>query len=275
MPTAPSAWLIMERERLDLLLVSRGLVDSRALAQRLIAAGEVIVDGQLVDKPGVRVGITAVVSLAAKPRFVSRGGEKLEAALVRFAIPVAGHIAADVGASTGGFTDCLLKRGVARVYAIDVGYGQLAWELRQDSRVVVLERTNARFLTALDELVDLVVSDVSFISVRLIYPAAVGWLREGGEVVSLIKPQFEAGRHQVGKGGVVRDPSVHRRVLEGVCKSFAELGLGLCGLMVSPLLGPAGNTEFLGWWRLDSLALPVPASIEAALAEAAALGETV
>lgn len=265
----------MERERLDLLLVAQGLADSRALAQRLIAAGEVTVDGQVVDKPGVKIAITAAVSVAAKPRFVSRGGEKLDAAMVRFALPLEGCVAADVGASTGGFTDCLLQRGVARVYAIDVGYGQLAWELRKDPRVVVLERTNARFLTALAEPVDLVVSDVSFISVRLIYPTAVNWLKEGGEVVSLIKPQFEAGRSQVGKGGVVRDPSVHRQVLEGVCESFADLGLGLRGLMVSPLLGPAGNTEFLGWWRLGSRAQSVPDQIESALAEAAALRDRV
>lgn len=171
---------MMERERLDVLLVARGLAESRSLAQRLIGAGEVLVDGRVVDKPGAQVPTTATLTLAARPRFVSRGGEKLDAALERFAIPVTGRIAADIGASTGGFTDCLLQRGALRVYALDVGYGQLAWALRQDSRVVVLERTNARYVTALPEPVDLIVSDVSFISVRLIYPTAVRWLREGG-----------------------------------------------------------------------------------------------
>lgn len=261
---------MMERERLDVLLVARGLAESRSLAQRLIGAGEVLVDGRVVDKPGAQVPTTATLTLAARPRFVSRGGEKLDAALERFAIPVTGRIAADIGASTGGFTDCLLQRGALRVYALDVGYGQLAWALRQDSRVVVLERTNARYVTALPEPVDLIVSDVSFISVRLIYPTAVRWLREGGEIVSLIKPQFEAGRAQVGKGGVVRDPAVHRQVLVEVCAALAELGLGLRGLMVSPLLGPAGNIEFLGWWQAGAAGDDAPAWIERALQEAAA-----
>ncbi|HQE99690.1 MAG TPA: TlyA family RNA methyltransferase [Anaerolineae bacterium] len=261
---------MMERERLDVLLVARGLAESRSLAQRLIGAGEVLVDGRVVDKPGAQVPMTATLTLAARPRFVSRGGEKLDAALERFAIPVAGRVAADIGASTGGFTDCLLQRGALRVYALDVGYGQLAWALRQDPRVVVLERTNARYVTALPERVDLIVSDVSFISVRLIYPTAVRWLREGGEIVSLIKPQFEAGRAQVGKGGVVRDPAVHRQVLVEVCAALAELGLGLRGLMVSPLLGPAGNLEFLGWWQPGVAGDDVPAWIERALQEALA-----
>jgi len=261
---------MMERERLDVLLVARGLAESRSLAQRLIGAGEVLVDGRVVDKPGAQVPMTATLTLAARPRFVGRGGEKLDAALERFAIPVAGRVAADIGASTGGFTDCLLQRGALRVYALDVGYGQLAWALRQDPRVVVLERTNARYVTALPERVDLIVSDVSFISVRLIYPTAVRWLREGGEIVSLIKPQFEAGRAQVGKGGVVRDPAVHRQVLVEVCAALAELGLGLRGLMVSPLLGPAGNVEFLGWWQPGVAGDDVPAWIERALQEALA-----
>lgn len=260
----------MERERLDVLLVARGLAESRSLAQRLIGAGEVLVDGRVVDKPGAQVPMTATLTLVARPRFVSRGGEKLDAALERFAIPVAGRVAADIGASTGGFTDCLLQRGALRVYALDVGYGQLAWTLRQDPRVVALERTNARYVTALPEPVDLIVSDVSFISVRLIYPTAVRWLREGGEIVSLIKPQFEAGRAQVGKGGVVRDPAVHRQVLVEVCAALAELGLGLRGLMVSPLLGPAGNLEFLGWWQPGAAGDDVPAWIERALQEAVA-----
>lgn len=245
----------------------RGLVESRAVAQRLICAGEVLVDGQLADKPGMAAPESAEVTFKARPRFVGRGGEKLAAALERFAVDVTGKTAADVGASTGGFTDCLLQHGAARVYAIDVGYGQLAWTLRQDPRVVVMERTNARYLEALAEPVALIVSDVSFISLRLIYETAARWLAPGGEVVSLIKPQFEAGREQVGKGGVVRDPEAHRQVLEAVTAALAALGLGLQGLMASPLLGPAGNVEFLGWWRLGGAEIGLPAAIGSALAE--------
>jgi len=238
--------------RLDLLLVERGLVESCSLAQRLIRAGEVQVDGQLADKPGADVPEDADISLKVKPRFVSRGGEKLAAALERFSVPVAGKVAADIGASTGGFTDCLLQYNTAKVYAIDVGYGQLAWKLRQDARVVVMERVNARYLATLPEPVDVIVSDVSFISLRIIYATAVHWLKPGGTVISLIKPQFEAERKRVGKGGVVRDPAVHRQVLEMVTADMAALGLGLRGLMVSPLRGPAGNVEFLGWWTLGA-----------------------
>lgn len=248
----------MKKQRLDCLLVERGLVESRSLAQRLIRAGEVLVDGQLVDKPGADVVEDADITLKARPRFVSRGGEKLVAALERFPVDVGGLVAADIGASTGGFTDCLVQHGAAKVYAIDVGYGQLAWELRQNARVVVMERVNARYLAVLPEPVDVIVSDVSFISLRIIYATAVNWLKPGGTVISLIKPQFEAGRADVGKGGVVRDPAVRRRVLETVTAEMAALGLGLRGLMVSPLRGPAGNVEFLGWWTLgaDSGDLP-------------------
>ena len=251
--------------RLDLLLVERELVESRSLAQRLIRAGEVQVDGQLADKPGTSVPEGADITLKAKPRFVSRGGEKLAAALECFPVSVAGHIAADIGASTGGFTDCLLQNGAAKVYAIDVGYGQLAWNLRQDARVVVMERVNARYLATLPEQVDVIVSDVSFISLRIIYATAVHWLKPKGTVISLIKPQFEAGRRRVGKGGVVRDPAVHRQVLETVTTSMAELGLGLRGLMVSPLRGPAGNVEFLGWWILDADSVDIQLWIDQAL----------
>ncbi len=247
------------KKRLDVLLFERGLAESRAQAQRLIRAGLVRVAGQVADKPGTQVMTNADITLQTRPRFVSRGGDKLEAALVRFGLDVAGVVAADVGASTGGFTDCLLQHGACRVYAVDVGYGQLAWRLRNDPRVVVMERTNARYLESLPEPVGLVTADVSFISLGLILPAVVCWLTPplppstgGGEgkVVALIKPQFEAGRREVGKGGVVRDPEVHRRVLERVLGIAAELGLGLRGLMLSPLRGPAGNVEFLGWWEL-------------------------
>jgi 23S rRNA (cytidine1920-2'-O)/16S rRNA (cytidine1409-2'-O)-methyltransferase len=240
-----------KKQRLDLLVVDRGLARSRSVAQRVIYAGEVRVDGQLMDKPGTRVPSDAEITLKAKPRFVGRGGEKLAAALERFPVDVTDVVAADVGASTGGFTDCLLQNGARKVYAIDVGYGQLAWTLRQDERVVVMERTNARYLEALPDKVDIIVSDVSFISLRLIYAAAVHWLEPDGQVISLIKPQFEAGPENVGKGGVVRNPAIHRDVLEDITSMMARLGLGIRGLMVSPLMGPAGNVEFLGWWRLN------------------------
>jgi 23S rRNA (cytidine1920-2'-O)/16S rRNA (cytidine1409-2'-O)-methyltransferase len=168
-----------------------------------------------------------------------------------------------VGASTGGFTDALLQRGAARVYAIDAGYGQLDWGLRNDPRVVAMERTNARYLDSLPEPVDLVTIDVSFISLCLILPAAIGWLVDGGQVVTLIKPQFEAEREEVERGGVVRDPAVHRRVLDRVLHAAGELGLGLCGLMASPLRGPAGNVEFLAWWRLGAKGLEPGPAIDA------------
>lgn len=257
----------MRKERLDRLLVERGLAKSRAQAQRLIMAGRVRIGTEVVDKPGRRVPVGAPVEVVARPRFVSRGGEKLEAALDRFGLDVRGWVAADVGASTGGFTDCLLQRGAARVYAIDVGYGQLAWRLRNDPRVIVMERTNARYLERLPEPVDLVTVDVSFISLRLILPRAVGWLRPEGQVIALIKPQFEAGRREVRKGGIVRDPVVHRAVLERVLTNAADLGLGLQGLMPSPLLGPAGNVEFLAWWRLGTVGKPLGSAIETCMRE--------
>jgi len=266
------------KERLDVLLVERGLTGSRSQAQRLIRAGLVRVAGQVSDKPGTRVPVGADVALQARPRFVGRGGEKLDAAVVRFELDVAGVVAADVGASTGGFTDCLLQHGARRVYAIDVGYGQLDWGLRNDPRVVVMERTNARYLEILPEPVDLVTADVSFISLGLIFPAAVRWFTHPdrprqqargstAQVVALIKPQFEAGRREVGKGGVVRDPDVHRRVLEHVLRVAGDLDLGLCGLMPSPLRGPAGNIEFLGWWGLGVQGIETERAIVACLAE--------
>lgn len=191
----------------------------------------------------------------------------MAAALDAFEVDVRGWTAADVGASTGGFTDCLLQRGAARVYAIDVGYGQLAWELRQDPRVVVMERTNARYLQSLPELVDLVTADTSFISLRLILPVAWGWLKPGGRIVALVKPQFEAGRRQVGKGGVVRDPAVHREVLSSLLHWAQEQGLGFNGLIRSPITGPAGNVEFLAGWTVGAPAsAEIETQIEACLA---------
>ncbi len=242
------------KERLDILVLERGLAESRSKAQRLIWAGLVRVAGQVMDKPGTRFATDAEIAVEEQPRFVSRGGDKLEAAMARFGVDAAGVVAADVGASTGGFTDCLLQRGATRVYAIDVGYGQLAWRLRNDPRVVVMERTNARYVESLPEPVDLATVDVSFISLGLILPMVQGWLRPAGQVVALIKPQFEAGRRNVGKGGVVRDPAVHRRVLRRVLKAAAVEGLRLRGLMPSPLRGPAGNVEFLAWWDLGAAA---------------------
>jgi len=255
------------RERLDTLLVKRGLAESREWAQRLIRAGEVRVAGQISDKPGARMAMDVEISLQAPERFVGRGGKKLEAALARFELDVEGMAAADVGASTGGFTDCLLQRGARRVYAIDSGYGQLAWRLRKDPRVMVMERTNARYLENLPEPVALVTADVSFISLELILPAAVSWLRPDGQALALIKPQFEALRREVKPGGVVRDPAVHRRVLEQVLKAAAELGLGLQGLMPSPLRGPAGNVEFLSWWSLAEKAKEIERLIAVCLRE--------
>jgi 23S rRNA (cytidine1920-2'-O)/16S rRNA (cytidine1409-2'-O)-methyltransferase len=238
----------MRKKRLDLLIVERELADSRQQAQRLIMAGEVVVGEQVVDKPGTQVPAGALVTLMARLPYVSRGGLKLAAALDAFGLDVSGWIAADVGASTGGFTDCLLQCGAARIYAIDVGYGQLAWKLRQDPRVVVMERTNARYLHTMPEPIDLATIDVSFISLRLILPAASGWLRPGGQIVALIKPQFEAGREQVGKGGVVRDPAIHHTVLEELTTWASLQSFSLQGLIRSPITGPAGNVEFLAHW---------------------------
>jgi len=187
--------------------------------------------------------------VAVPPRFVSRGGDKLEAALAAFEIAPSGAVCADVGASTGGFTHCLLQHGASRVYALDVGRGILHWSLRQDARVVVMEDINARYLTALPEAVEWVTIDASFISLRVLLPAVVRWLKPEAEVIALVKPQFEAGRQAVGRGGVVRDPEVHRRVLETVLTGLAPLGLHPWGLLRSPLLGPKGNVEFLLWAR--------------------------
>jgi len=233
------------QQRIDLLLVERNLAGSRNQAQRLIMAHQVKVSGQLVTKPGTRVPVDAPIEVTERLPYVSRGGLKLEAALEQFAVPVVGVTAADVGASTGGFTDCLLQRGAARVYAIDVGYGQLAWSLRRDDRVVVLERTNARYLDHLPEPIQLATVDASFISLKLILPRVRDWLVPGGNAIALIKPQFEAGPDQVGKGGVVRDRRVHCQVLCELLTWAQENGLPPQGLIRSPITGPAGNIEFL------------------------------
>ena len=237
----------MSRIRLDVLLHRRGLAESREFAKRLILAGQVLVGGRVVDKVATPTDEQAELEVRQRPPYVSRGGLKLAKALDTFAIDPTGWVVADVGASTGGFTDCLLQRGADHVYAIDVGYGQFHWNLRQDPRVKVMERTNARYLESLAEQVHLVTIDVSFISLRLILPQARRWLVEGGQVVALIKPQFEAGRGQVGKGGVVRDERTHRAVLCGVTEWAIEHGWFLRGLTRSPIKGPKGNVEFLVW----------------------------
>lgn len=236
-----------EKVRLDILLHTRALAPSREKARAMIMAGEVSVNGVVMDKPGTRVTEDAVLEVREKPPYVSRGGEKLAAALSAFGTPVAGRVCADVGASTGGFTDCLLKSGALRIYAIDVGYGQLDYRVRTDPRVIVYERTNARYLERLPEPVELVVIDASFISLRLLLPTIRNWLADDADIIPLIKPQFEAGRHDVGKGGVVRDTAVHRRVIGEVLEAASALGLSAQGLIRSPLLGPAGNVEFLAW----------------------------
>lgn len=234
--------------RLDKLLADRQLVPSRERAQALILSGKVLVAGRVVTKAGQQVDPEVPVELLEGDlRFVSRGGLKLEAALDAFGIDPAGWVAMDVGASTGGFTDCLLQRGAARVYAIDVGYGQLAWKLRQDPRVVVIERRNIRYLPveSIPEPVRMAVMDTSFISLRLVIPPVLSFLEKGGRLVALIKPQFEAGRERVGKGGVVRDPEVHREVCESIVTFCVTVGLSVLGVIPSPILGPKGNREFL------------------------------
>jgi 23S rRNA (cytidine1920-2'-O)/16S rRNA (cytidine1409-2'-O)-methyltransferase len=238
------------KKRLDILLCDRGLAPSREKARAMIMAGEVSVNGNLVDKPGSQVDIESQIAVKSKTRYASRGGEKLHYALAEFRLEIQGWVCADVGASTGGFTDCLLQHGAERVYAIDVGYGQIDYRLRQDDRVILMERTNARYLESLPERVQLVTVDASFISLKLLLPAIHRWLRPNASVIALIKPQFEAGRESVGKGGVVRDSAVHRNVLQEVLSFAQQIGLSPRGLTTSPIRGPAGNIEFLAWLQL-------------------------
>ena len=247
--------------RLDTALVERGIVESREKAQRLIMAGQVRLNTTTASKPSQRVAPLDLLTLAGREKFVSRGGLKLEAALEQFGIACRDRVCLDLGASTGGFCDCLLHHGARKIYAVDVGRNQLAWRLRQDPRIRVLDRTNARYLepSLLEELPDLVTADVSFISLCKILPAAVRCAGTGAEFVLLIKPQFEAGRRLVESGGVIRDPSVHEAVVARI-REFAEQSLKARwrGLMESPLLGPAGNKEFLAWFELVARAsLPV------------------
>ena len=242
------------KERIDKLMVQQQLAGSRERARALILAGRVLVDDQTVDKVGTQVYLDASIRLRGEDiPFVSRGGLKLAKALECFKLDVTGRVAIDVGASTGGFTDCLLQNGAAKVVAVDVGYGQLAWKLRDDDRVVNLERTNIRHLAAeqLDVVLDLAVIDASFISLDKVLPATVALLKPGSDVVALIKPQFEVGKGQVGKGGVVRDPEQHAQVVEKVKLLAAQLGCQVVDLCESPVLGPKGNREFLIHLRME------------------------
>ena len=253
----------VEKERLDALLVVRGLAENSHYAQKLILAGQVRVDGQVVAEPARKLPLDAALSVDRGPRFVSRGGDKLEPALLAFGLEnLDGRVCVDVGASTGGFTDCLLQHGAAKVYAIDVGYGLLHWKLRSDSRVVVMERTNARHVSRLPEPVSLVTVDASFISLRVLLPVIQPWFgRNSGDVTALIKPQFEAGREEVDRGeGVIHDPQIHRAVLEEVINFAKANGYAAAGLVRSPIKGPKGNVEFV-------VHLTVPSSGDLPLAQ--------
>ncbi|MCB9742048.1 MAG: TlyA family RNA methyltransferase [Alphaproteobacteria bacterium] len=242
------------KERADVLLVKAGLAPSRQRAQALIMAGKVLADDQPVQKAGARLPVDAALRLKGEDiPFVSRGGLKLDAALEAFAVPVAGRSCADLGASTGGFTDCLLQRGAAKVYAIDVGYGQLAWKLRQDPRVVVMERTNARHLESLPEPVSLLVGDLSFISLKLILPTIVRLTAPGADCVLLVKPQFEVGREGLGSGGRVKDEELRARAIAEVLDAAREAGFEALGDVPSPVAGAkAGNVEHLVWLQRAS-----------------------
>ena len=241
------------KQRLDTLLADRALVDSREQAKRLILAGEVLVDGELHSKPGQSVSVDASIKIKRPLRYVSRGGLKLEKAFQVFDVDVSGKTGLDVGASTGGFTDCLLQHGAGYVYAVDVGYGQLAWKLRRDSRVCVIERLNARGLepSLFDRPVEVCVVDVSFISLRAVLPAVKRCVEAGSDLILLIKPQFEAGREYVDKGGVVRNSQVHVNVLRTLIQFGQGMGMSVSGITYSPIRGPAGNIEYLLWINED------------------------
>ena len=249
------------KERLDVLLVARGLAETRSKAQAIIMSGEVYVDGQKVDKAGADIPLEAEIEVRGSTcPYVSRGGWKLEKALRVFPVDVKDAVCIDCGASTGGFTDVLLQSGAAKVYAVDVGYGQLAWSLRTDPRVVCMERTNIRYVTheQIPEEMDVAVADLSFISLRLILGAVGALLKPEGEMVCLVKPQFEAGKDKVGKKGVVRDPAVHAEVLREFLRYAPECGFGVRGLDFSPIRGPEGNIEYLAWLKKGAESIPEP-----------------
>ena len=242
----------MSKTRLDVAMAAQGLAESRQKAQAIIMSGLVFVDGKRVDKCGTQIADTAVIEVRGKTlRYVSRGGLKLEKAMQCFPLTLQDAVAMDCGASTGGFTDCMLQNGAKKVYAVDVGYGQLDWKIRSDPRVVCLERTNARYLDheQVPDVLDFASIDVSFISLKLIFPALYSLLREGGEIACLIKPQFEAGPEKVGKKGVVRDPKVHLEVLENFLTHAKDNHFTVLGITYSPIRGPEGNIEYLGYLR--------------------------
>jgi 23S rRNA (cytidine1920-2'-O)/16S rRNA (cytidine1409-2'-O)-methyltransferase len=265
----------MPKIRLDVLLMERGLAESRAKAQALVMAGQVRVNDQVVLKPATAIDPKSTLTVDHGPRFVSRGGEKLDAALEAFGIDVKGLVCADVGASTGGFTDCMLQRGAEKVYAIDVGKGILHWKLRNYARVIVMEETNARHVESLPEKVSFVTVDASFISLKILLPVAKNWLSENGQLLCLIKPQFEAGKKDVARGdGVIRDPEIHRQVLLDVLSFTKDAGFGLLGLIKSPLLGPKGNAEFLVWLDLIPKEVAVEDFVNHVMKEEVASDET-
>jgi len=246
---------VKKKERLDKLLLEKGFVPSREKARAFILEGRVFVNGDRVDKCGVKVDPTSEIKLQeTDSSYVSRGGWKLKGAIDAFGIDPKGWVVMDVGASTGGFTDCILQEGAKKVYAVDVGYGQLAWKLQQDSRVVNMERRNIRHLRQeeVGEKVDLILIDTSFISIEKFLSHLLGFLKEGGMILSLIKPQFEVGKGEVGKGGVVRDPTLHRKVIDRITAFACGLGLRVLGVIESPLIGPKGNKEFFICLRKES-----------------------
>ncbi len=249
--------------RADELLVQLGLAESRSKAKAMILAGDVRIGDRVINRPAEPLPDDTSFAIAQPPRYVSRGGFKLEHALDSFSINVDDVVAADFGASTGGFTDCLLKHGAAKVYAIDVGYGQLDYRMRQDPRVVVMERVNARYVESLPEPIDIVTIDVSFISLEHMLPVASRVLRSGGDVVALIKPQFEAGKGAVDRRGVVKDERVRRDVVSRIIELAESHALGLRGLARSPVVGPAGNIEFLGHFQKDAQSVDTRESLEA------------
>ncbi|WP_297633501.1 TlyA family RNA methyltransferase [uncultured Clostridium sp.] len=243
-----------KKERLDILLVEKGIIESREKAKTSIMAGLVFVDGQRIDKAGMKVSVEASIEFKGhKIPYVSRGGLKLEKALKEFPLELQDKVCMDIGASTGGFTDCMLQNGASKVFAVDVGYGQFAWKLRTDPRVVCMERTNIRYVTPeeIGEKLDFASIDVSFISLKTIMPATINLLKDNGEVVALIKPQFEAGRGKVGKKGVVREESIHLEVVEGIINFLKEHDLNILGLSYSPIKGPEGNIEYLVYFSKD------------------------
>ena len=253
------------KKRLDVLLTEQGYADTRSKAQAIIMSGQVYVNGQKADKPGVSYEETVELEVrGAVCPYVSRGGLKLEKALRDFGVKPEGYVCSDSGASTGGFTDCLLQQGARKVFAIDVGYGQLDWKIRSDPRVVVMERTNIRYVTPeqLGEPLDLSVIDVSFISLKIVLPAIKELLKEDGQVLCLIKPQFEAGKEKVGKKGVVRDKETHKEVLDNFVALAAEMNFTILGLTFSPVKGPEGNIEFLGHLTLKDVPGIVPDTVQ-------------